>query len=62
MIFSKVSSFALIIVSSVMLSSPNSFIDIEFESETTRQHRILEVGENGTECKYLPLFTVDICS
>ena len=50
------------IVSSVMLSSPNSFIDIEFESETTRQHRILEVGENGTECKYLPLFTVDICS
>lgn len=32
-----------------MLHSPNSFIDIDFKSETTRQHRILEVGENGIE-------------
>ena len=53
----KVSSFALIIVSSVMIHSPKNFIAIETKSETSKEHRILEVGENAIECKYSLLHT-----
>ena len=34
-----------------MIHSPKNFIAIETKSETSREHRILEVGENAIECK-----------
>ena len=55
--YKKVSSFALIIVSSVMIHSPKNFIAIETKSETSKEHRILEVGENAIECKHTVFYT-----